>query len=236
VILDECKQLEERIAAKKQLRLNVEQLKRFHKVRDLFALHAGRLLDVMAVWRTLREAGIVGLRSNTEVPRILASVREIREKFCAKAESLVDERSFSSVDFGKSLTDLTDAFEEALRSAWQQYTTKKIPPAPPEILLVLAPAFPGEVRLIRETSERLERTRFDLPKSAKQLVEFNAEVEALQQAWKQLDGGDVPPAVLTFLRAAAAQTGARLDLLTDEVRRWLAAKKIVQSFSIRVAT
>jgi hypothetical protein len=235
VILDECRSLSERISEKKQLRVNVEQLKRFHKVRDLLAQHAVRLRDLMAVWRTLRTAGIGELRAAGEVANLLTAVVETREKFRAKAESLIDERTFSSVAFAESLTVLTDAVESSLRTAWQQYTTKKIPIAPAEILSVLAPAFSREVRLIREKSERLERNRLTLPKSAEQLRDFDAEAEALQRAWEQLDGGDVPAAVLAFLRATASQAGARIDLLTEEVRRWLVAKKIVQSFSIRVA-
>ena len=46
----------------------------------------------------------------------------------------------------------------------------------------------------------------------------------------------MPPAVVAFLKAAAAPSGARLDLLTEEVRRWLADHKILAAFSIRAAT
>ena len=101
---------------------------------------------------------------------------------------------------------------------------------------VLEPAFPREVRLIRDRSNRLALTRLTLPKTAEQVRDFDAEAAALQKAWEQLDGGDVPAAVLTFLRAAAGEQGARIELLTDEVRRWLEAKKIARSYSIRVSS
>ena len=100
---------------------------------------------------------------------------------------------------------------------------------------MLATAFPREVRLLRQRAERIELTRRTLPKNAQELREFNDEVAELQQAWSQLGGGEVPAAVVTFLKAAAAPTGAAIDLLTDEVRRWLTQHGIARSFAIRVA-
>src|SRR5439155_24767943 len=105
-----------------------------------------------------------------------------------------------------------------------------------DVLDVLATAFARDVRLLRQQADRLDLTRRTLPGSAQSLREFDAEVADLQRAWGQLGGGEVPPPVVAFLKAAAAPAGARLDLLTDEVRRWLADHGILAAFTIRAAT
>ncbi len=234
MILDQCRHLRSRIADKKQLRLNVDQLNRFQKVRDLFAQHLTRLAPLLAVLRTLRDAGLARIDLGEEAGRAATLVETARSAFGEKPESLIDERSFYAKSFGEEVTAVSDRLERELQAAWQRYTEGKMPATNREVLDVLATAFPREVRQLRQRAERLDLTRRSLPKSAEELREFDAEAGELQRAWSQLGGGEVPASVAAFLRAAAAPAGAQLDLLTDEVRRWLAQHGIAGSFSVRV--
>jgi hypothetical protein len=236
VILDRCKELTGCVAEKRRLRQNVDQLKRFQKVRDLVQRHATRLVDLVTVLRAFKETGVGTVTLSSQAKDSLLTVTGAREKFRTKTESLVEDKEFSSVGFSNALATTIDTLEEALKDAWGKYAESKTPAANPDVLSVLEPAFPREVRLIRERSNRLAVARLTLPKSAGQVREFDAQVAELQKAWGQLGGGEVPAAVLTFLRAAAGETGARIELLTDEVRRWLEVKKIARSFSIRVSS
>ena len=52
-------------------------------------------------------------------------------------------------------------------------------------------------------------------------------------AWAELTADAVPPSVLQFLRACAAD-GAPVTALTDEVRHWLEARELLGSFRIRI--
>ncbi len=235
MILDQCKDLSGQVAEKKQMRLNVEQLKRFHKVRDLFAHQVSRLNPLFSVLRTLRSANLAEIDLSQEAESLVQDLTSIRDQFRAKPESLIDERSFAPTPFGDSVTAIADQLEAELQSAWSKYAERKIPATNREVLDVLATAFPREVRLLRQRAERLEMTRRTLPKNAEELREFDVEVTLLQRAWSQLGGGDVPASVIAFLKAAAAPAGAAIDLLTDDVRRWLAQHDIARSFAIRVA-
>ncbi len=236
MILDQCRNVSEQIAEKKQLRLNVEQLKRFQKVRDQFAHQVSRFAPLLAVLRTLSAARLARIDMGQDARRLVAQVSAVRGQFRAKAESLIDERTFAATQFGESVAGIADRLETELQAAWLKYTERSIPGTNREVLDVLATAFPREVRLLRQRAEQLGLTRLTLPKSAEELREFDAEVGELQRAWSQLGGGDVPAAVVAFLKAAAAPAGAQLDLLTDEVHRWLTQHGIARSFSIRVAS
>lgn len=235
MILDQCKELCTQIADKKQMRLSVEQLKRFHKIRDLFTQQVYRLRPLLSVLRTLCSAKLAKIDLSQDAKPLVAEAVAIRDRFRAKPESIIDERTFAPTTFSESLTGISDQLEAGLQTAWSKYTERKIPATNREVLDVLATAFPREVRHLRQRAERLEQTRHTLPKNAEELQEFDDEVAELQRAWSQLGGGDVPAAVIAFLKAAAAPTGAAIDLLTDDVRRWLTHHGIARSFAIRVA-
>jgi hypothetical protein len=235
MILDRCQNLKLRIDEKKHLEQSVNQIRRFRKVRDVLVQHRARLASLVSVWRALREAGIPFGDLPTAVRRAVEAVSAAQRAYLQSADSVIDERAFALVPFGQAMTAATDAFEEALTVAWQRHVALKVPPANREVQDALATAFPREIRIIRVGGERIEQLRQILPKSRESIQELEEEVRALQQTWGQLGGGEVPPAVLTFLKAAATTSGAGLDLLTEEVRGWLTAHGIVRSFAIKVA-
>lgn len=236
MILDQCKKLIDRVTESHRLRQKVDQLKRFQKVRDSVQRHATRFTDLTTVLRAFMETDVGQVPLPPQTKDSLLAVSNARNKFQTKAESLVNETEFSLVGFDNALNKTANSLEGALKEAWEKYAESKIPVANPEVLAVLEPAFPGEVRLIREHSTRLNQTRLTLPKSVQEVHEFDDEVVKLQSAWAQLGGGEVPFAVLTFLRAAGGESGARIELLTDDVRCWLEGKSILSSFSIRVSS
>lgn len=235
MILDQCKELCTQIAEKKQMRLNVEQLKRFHKIRDLFTQQVNRLGPLLSVLRTLRSANLAYIDLSQDAKPLATKVVAIRDQFRAKPESIIDERTFTPAPFSESVTGIGDQLQADLQAAWSKYTDRNIPATNREVLDVLATAFPREVQQLRQRAERLDLTRHTLPTNAEELREFDDDVAELQQAWSQLGGGDVPAEVIAFLKAAAAPTGAAIDLLTDDVRRWLTQHGIARSFAIRVA-
>ena len=234
MILDRCEKLQGRIAEKKQLDQSVKQMLRFRKVRDLLAQQRERLTGAQTAWRTLCGAGVFKGDVPAEIVAALAAVESAREGFGTRADSVIDERSFSLVNLGQSLSAAAEALETLLGDAWQRYVTGKVPSTSREVLDALQSAFPSEVRSIRQAGERLERHRQILPTSKEQVQEFENEVLALQQAWDRLGGGGVPRPVLTFLKSAAGHGGAGLELLTDEVRRWLTEHEVIRSFRVRV--
>ena len=234
MILDECKDLTDQIAKKRQLRIHVEQLKRYQKVRDLLATHADRLAPLVSVCQTLRDTSIGDVRLGDMPDRLLVSINDVRAKFQTVPESIIGDRSLSLNGLSQSVNVLAGELETEVKRAWVQYTAAKTPTTNHEVLDVLASAFPKPVARIRLLSEQLERDRVTLPVNALHVENFNRKAAVLQSAWEALGGEQVPEAVLQFLKNAASPQGAPLQLFTDEVRAWLVAHDILKSFKVRV--
>jgi hypothetical protein len=235
VTLDRCDGLRGRIAEKKRLEQHVTQIRRFKKVRDLLTQHLDRLAPLRSAWHTLRNACIADVNVRSEAAPAFRAIDAIRQAFKQRPEAVIEDRVLNPVVLGQTLQGVADALERALVEQWQRHTTRKVPPANREVLDALAPAFRREVQLIRQLSEHIDRFRQILPVTPEQLQEFDAEVAELQRVWGQLGGGEMPAAVLLFLKAAAAPAGAGIDLLTEEVRSWLNTHRILRSFAIRVS-
>lgn len=181
-MIDLCRKVRTRIADRKQLRMNVEQLKRFQKVRDVFAQRVHRLEPLLAVLQVLRNAALVQGDFGADARRLVTLAESARTLLADRAEALIDEQSFSVKAFTEEIAGIADHLEMCLQAAWQKYTDKVIPATNREVLDVLAAAFPHEVRLLRQRTERLDLIRRTLPKSAEELAEFNAEVSDVQGA------------------------------------------------------
>jgi hypothetical protein len=235
MIVDDCKTLSARVSEYKRLRENSVQVGRFEKVRAVLETGTARIAPLAATARTLREANVANVDLGQEAKEVLATLGKARAAFADRPESLIDPRVLDLTKLGKAIEGLAKQLEERLRAEWLQHTAARIPATKREVLDVLAPAFPKEVRLLRQRAEKLELSRHTLPTTQEALSEFESEVVELQQAWAKVGGGNVPPAVTSFLQAAASHAGASLELLTDEVRRWLAEHKIIALFSIKVS-
>jgi hypothetical protein len=235
MIVARCETLRTRIETKKQVERNAKELARFKKVRDLLAQHATRLAALVAVSDILDAAGIAVQPLPTGASTVLVTVRALKGSFAERPDIVVDDEQFNSVRLDRALKAAAEALQAHLLACWRQHALQLIPPTNEAVLEALYPAFPSEVRLIRAASAKLTQSAESLPSSLEVVQTFEREAASLHAIWRQLGGGDVPQAVLTFLKAASS-AGAGLELLTDEVRDWLAAHHITSSFSVRVAT
>ena len=235
MIVDDCKTLSARVSEYKRLRENSVQVGRFEKVRAVLETGTGRIAPLAAAVRTLRDANVANVELWQEAKELLATLGKARTAFTDRPESLIDPKILDLTKLGKAIEGLAKQLEERLRAEWLRHTAARIPATKRELLDVLAPAFPKEVRLLRQRAEKLELTRHTLPTTPEAVSEFESDVGELQQAWAKVGGGNVPATVTSFLQAAASHTGASLELFTEEVRRWLSEHKIIALFSIKVS-
>jgi hypothetical protein len=236
MIVARCETLRSRIQTKKQVERSAKELARFKKVRDLLALHATRLASLVAASEILDAAGVAVRPLPAGAGGSLVTVRTLKESFAERPDIVVDEEQFNSVRLDRSLKAAAEALQGHLLPCWRRHALQLIPAANEAVLEALAPAFPSEVRLIRAASVKLAQSAESLPGSLEEVRTFERDATSLHAIWGQLGGGDVPQGVLTFLKSAASPAGAGLELLTDEVRDWLAVHDITSSFSVWVAT
>ena len=65
------------------------------------------------------------------------------------------------------------------------------------------------------------------------VARMNALLKEHDAAWAELSADDIPPSVLSFIRAAAG-AGAPLKGFTAEVQAWLAERDLLTAFRIRL--
>jgi len=236
LIIERCEHLCERIAERKRLRQNEAQLKRFQQVRTLLTERAVQLAELVQIRRALRDAGIGSESVANEAIGLLGQVVGLRKRFTATPEALIEETEVQVVTLGDSLKSCAAALEGVLKVAWTGYAASRIPATNPAVLDALKPAFPARVLEIRQKSDRVAEAAGRLPRTSEAIQAFEADAASLNEAWAQLDGGEVPQAVLAFLRATAGEQGAPLSMLTADVRGWLIGKGIADSFFVRVAS
>ena len=235
MIVSRCERLRIRIETKKQVERNAREIARFKKVRDILTQQATRLSSLVASSGVLEAAGITVRPYSTGSDAAIALVRKLKQSFAESPDIVVDEQ-FNPVRLERALKAAAEALQEHLISCWRRYALGLIPPANTAVLDALGAAFFREVHLIRTASAKLAQAAERLPGSLEEIRTIKQEATRVHETWGQLGGGDVPQEVLTFLRSAASSSGAELDLLTEEVRSWLASHRILNSFTIRVAT
>lgn len=234
MIVDDLHAIETRVREYRQLRDHVDEVKRFKRAGDHIAGHVGRLRPLVRVFQTLRAAGIVQALTGDAARAVSQKAADLAQAFRDRPTAVLDERPFTPSALNEPVATLATALEGQLRRAWVEYVSARVPPANADVLEVLAPTFRSEVTRIRHLYFQLDAVRQVPPETQAAIDDFTAKVAELQQAWQTLDGGQVPPSVLAFLKAASS-TGAALALLTDEVRRWLTDHGIDRSFTIRPA-
>jgi hypothetical protein len=120
--------------------------------------------------------------------------------------------------------------------AWSSYVASHGATGSSEVLDALAklPQFQISVARIRRSRQGIEelskRTPTDPLKDIRNLEELVAEHRA---AWSELKADGIPNTVIVFLRACA-DNGALLSELTDEVRKWLETRDLLNAFRVRI--
>ena len=128
-------------------------------------------------------------------------------------------------------TEMTRLLGTRLRAAWERFVNGEIRDTaglqPFRQLVEGKPIF-----------EELDRLGRVLRESAGKLPDVESDIAAVRECGRQMDEqiarlpGDVPPAVLVFLKQAAQGGGVSLDSLTDEILTCLRQRQFTKSLSV----
>jgi len=193
-----------------------------------------RLAPVYEGVRLLRANGIV-----VEIP-IEHGQRSHDEFQLALDRFITDPNTITGKGVLRDTLQLFPSFVDNVRKnslmAWQQYINSRTLNYNASILSLLerVPAFQPVVSQIKRCQLTIDSARSVLPSSQVQISRVDQAITDLKAAWTSLDSGDLPASVTTFLQAAGKPEGARLSLLTDEVRAWLLKHEVEGAFYVRV--
>ena len=72
----------------------------------------------------------------------------------------------------------------------------------------------------------------ELPKNKRDLDEVKSLGDSIRSAWKELDA---PTEVINFLKEASEE-GASLDLLSENVNKWLKEKGLIKKLKVKISS
>lgn len=202
-------------------------------VQDLL----GRLAPLAATQRALVEAAIPFPGS----PHGAGTYTTTADQFEAVTSTFRDDPDSL---FGTPFKEVKDrayniatGLERRLREGWAAHVESVVQTPAGDQLDVFA-----KVPDFRDVAVRLKALYASRAALAERLPTNAEEVQAphdlaaqIEEAWRAL-GGDAPASVLDLLRAAGTPSGASLDTLTDDVRRWISDNNLSDTLRIRLTS
>lgn len=218
-------------------------LDRARRVRRLCDALAERQEELQAIKAEVDRADNVYLAlSKREAIRVvvdgtksLSYATELRSALSTDPESMTKGRGFTY--FKSSFKKLVDAINTACAESWQTHRDKLQPRVDSE-QLELAKQIPGH----QQDAERLEYLASTMkrqsnvpPESEQAFVDIEKRWQDIRDLIARLPQPTKNPEIQAFLKAANSREGASLELLTDQVRSWLANSAIGKKFRVRPA-
>ena len=203
-----------------------EKASRFEQLREDLRGVYEVIFPVYAACRLFREAGIDDPPAHPEAMGPKQNLAEPLRRFKEQPDWMLDQRNFAFSTFRTIVKQLCEAVDRELKSSWEEYSSRKIPPISREELDVFAedPKLREKVRAVRDAASAVLQLSDRVPRDKDQLHRFEDKLAELTRAWKALTeaaGGHAPPEVIQFLQRAGTVDGAPLDLLTKSVMDWL---------------
>lgn len=158
-------------------------------------------------------------------------IADSRTSAAKAAERMIEEKAIDVTKLRSKLSTWRNDLQVALNTAWQNYVTKQFEPMNRDLLAALERCgFRKEIQAIRDCNNDVSAA-IELPQNSQDIHTFDAAIKAYQERLNELDA---PEAVRQFLVDAVSR-GASLDSLTEEVRNWLDARNLNNSFQVRVS-
>jgi hypothetical protein len=165
-----------------------------------------------------------------------SSVFSMREQLAALRDRYRTDPSQITAADGRlrfSLWDPLRVMPAELRglvlAAWRSHARGLIREQSVELLDVLehVPGLQADARAIRQLATEFDRLSESLPQDEAGIDHLEGIAKEIERRWQSLEGGGIPREVVDFL-AAAALSGAPLDLLTPAVREWLDERSLTR--------
>ncbi|HEX8441714.1 hypothetical protein [Archangium sp.] len=200
-----------------------KELVEFREALEQFAIPAGVLLHDE---RLSPESLPDGTELDDLLSKLLLKARQDAPEDFTKGSDYSRFRKRLEV-FNTALTGIVD-------EAWKAFLAEL--PQVNEKLLEDIATIPGQepsVRRVRQLKSELLAATVRTPRTNGELKAILERAEALRAGLADLSDTHYPPAVRQFLRAAQQPGGAALGLFTDEVRKWLDSRGLLDRIRLR---
>lgn len=226
-----------------------ERIERYQKLKiaaneaDLVSTRAAQIGEAAALLTQARVALSGFSKAGINIQYVPAAVQELTRK-ATKLRTIAAEDPAGLAnppfnvahEFTNRLKGLGVAANQSMKEGWSRFVAANSPSSSDEVLEALAklPQMRAGVNRIRQCRQKVAELAATVPTDPAGAIEQLRGLSAEHgTAWTELTADAIPPSVLQFLRACAAD-GALVKALTDEVRDWLEARELLGSFRIRI--
>jgi hypothetical protein len=236
MLLDRAATLATKINTYQKLRHTAEEGEQFATRATQFgnvSLQVARLRQTLS---SLAEASILVDFKPSDGLSYAEKARVLREAIKVDPAKLNDPPFDIKHDFTERLTSIASMGQKAALTAWKAYVEKRTAFGADDVLSALAqvPQFKASVGKIKQIRIDIASFGSSLPADPKEaIVKLDAMVTQHETAWSLLDASDIPPSVVTFIRAAA-NSDALLSAFTPEVQMWLETRGLLGAFRIKL--
>jgi hypothetical protein len=220
-----------------------QKLKVAAKEAELVSTRAAQIGEAAALLTQARAALVRFSKAGIDIQYVPAAVQELSDKATKlRAIAAQDPAGLANPpfnvahEFSNRLKGLAVAAHQSIEEGWRRFVAANTPSSSDEVLEALGklPQMRTGVDRIRQCRQRVAALAATVPPDPIAAIEQLRRLSAEHgSAWADLTADAVPPSVLQFLRACAAE-GSPVTDLTDEVRHWLAARELLASFRIRI--
>jgi DNA repair exonuclease SbcCD ATPase subunit len=234
-IVEHADALRGKAQKKKRLQEQQERQTDFQNRERDFREHARRLRALVSTYRLFKAHDVDFEERRGTVRETLDLLRKIRDRFQEESTYVID-RQGSLRPLWRKIDSHCQGLRRILEDGWHRYVREHAPGQDEEVLDVLGriPDFEAPVQRIRKQTKRLLEKKQTLPRTKEDLDAVHELCQSVEKAWQSIGSGDLSEDVIAFIKAAASQSGASLDLLTSGVRDWLEQEGLTESFAVRV--
>lgn len=236
MLLDQAKTLTARISDYSRLKSNAGAARDFETRATLFGAAADAVQTAKSSLERMRQAGLAPDFTPQDSASLAAKAATLRDLLKQDPAKLNDPPFNLKYDFVDRIDGLCGAANKALLAAWQAHVAQHSDMVSFEIVTALSaiPQYKPVLTRISALKADVERLADAVPEDIPAgLARLSSIMNAYQAAWSEMIGDGIPKAVISFLRAAAAQN-ATIDQLTDEVKSWLKARSLLPLFRIKI--
>lgn len=232
-ITDKAKVALLRLNKMREAREGVDEAKALEGLRSQLLQLAAPINLCASNANLLANQGVV-LSTVTEIDSVIETVRKTLMRFVEIPKSSTLRQGTRWTGLSSKLEALATKVGGAQTSDWKTYFDGNffggLPPAQREAKLILA--IPGNKEALdryKMLYQSFVKYRTNIPKDAEEFMALKAISDQLSEI--KFEDKDIPDDVRKFFEAT--NTGASLDLLTNEVIEWLRSNNLLNRYIVR---
>ncbi len=236
MLLERATGLTAKIAQYQKLKGGADEAEQFQTRANQFGVLSERVSRTQAALENLAKAGVTVSFAPSEGLGYAAKAKTLRTAIQENPAAINDPPFDLKNAFTDRVAGIASAAEKAMNEGWKAYIARRGDFGANDVLSALAevPQFRPSVTKIRQCRTSIAAFGNSLPSDPQATVaQLDALVTEHDTAWADLSAEDIPPKIISFIRAAANE-GALLDAYSDEVRTWLEGRNLLNAFRIRL--